>query len=245
MNKILLFSKQQYQYLTYLFCLFLGIQFLCDLLVIRIIQIDMLTFTASSLFFSINFALMDIIANVYGMREAKKLAFVNFFMQYGIAITLYLFYNHFDVNLYQNQPYGEVADKFKAASLYLAMNMLVIPIAVLFGNLFNSFLMAMTKYLFFGKLIGLRSLFCSLVGALGMLLISYTKIYWHMGFDFIWHVIFSSMLVKIIGALILMLPTRLVSNLLKVKEGVDVYDLKYEFLKHRFEIIKQKIQANA
>jgi len=233
MTIVSLAGRPQYKYLNFLFCIFITLQYICDILVLRIFVIDKISFTASSAIFCVNFALLDIVANVYGMQEAQKLAWINFFAQFLIATLLYLFLFNFTPTAYSSVDYTQTAIQLKSFGLTISKNMLVIPIAVLIGNLSNSLLMMISKYIFFGRFIALRTWVCSLAGALLMLSISYTKIYWHLGFPYIVQIIFSSMLIKLIGATILMYPSQFLSNVLRTLEGVDVYDLKFKFLQHR------------
>lgn len=233
-------GKPQYKFLSILFCLFITLQFICDLLVLRIINIGVLSFTASSAIFCLNFAIIDVIANVYGMQEAKRIAFLNLFCQILVALFLYTFLYALNPEQYSNPLYVPKARELKDLGLFLASNMIVIPISVLIGNLSNSFIMAVTKYLFLGRFIAIRSVISSLIGALLMLTLAYTKIYWDFSADFIAQLIASSMVVKVLGALIFMFPSKIISNALKQSEGIDVYDLKLKFLKGRQDQINKK-----
>lgn len=233
MTELSVTGKKQYKYFTYLCCLFITFQFLCDILVLRLFKVGSIEFTASSAIFCLNFAMMDIIANVYGMVEAKRLTLINFVAQFICAIFLYSFLITFNPALYGNVDYQAVASEAKAFGLILSKNLLIIPFSVLVGNFANALLMSLSKYLLYGRMVALRSLICSAVSALVMLSISYTKIYWVTGWPFIIHVIMSSMAVKVVGAAFLMAPAQYLSHILKQKEGVDVYDLKFKFLQAR------------
>lgn len=238
-------GKVQYAFLDILFCVFIALQFVCDILVMRIVNIGEVSFTASSAIFCINFALMDIIANVYGMQAAKKISFINFGCQLLTAGLLYSFLAKFNPSV-TNQDMYQNALTVRDFGLLITRNMILIPLAVLVGNLSNSTLMTLSKYIFSGRFIALRSLLCSFLGAFLMLGISYTKIFWNLGFSTIVKLIISSMIIKVIGAIILMLPTKYLSNFFKNYEGVDVYDLNLKFLQKRYErIVKNSGRVEA
>lgn len=235
-------GKGQYRYLIYIFCFFIALQFVCDILVLRLFKVGSLEFTASSIIFCLNFVLMDVVANVYGMKEARRLAFVNFFLQLFCGFALYLFLIGFEPHVYQNANYQLISAQLKAFGLLISNNLLVIPFSVLLGNLCNAFFMSLSKYLLYGRFVGLRSLVCTAASAFVMLLTSYSKIYWDSGAPFIFHVVISSMVVKIIGATLLMLPAQYISYALKKSEGVDVYDLHFKFLAARQRRILELMQ---
>ncbi len=240
MSRLSIAGKSQYKFLDIIFCVFIALQLVCDILVMRVITVGFISFTASSIIFCIDFFLIDVIANVYGMNAARRISFLNFFCQILFAGLLYAFLTDFRPNISLGQMYFNNAIQIRDFGLIVSRNMFLIPIAVLVGNLSNSLLMTLSKYLFFGKFIAFRSVMSSLFGALLMLGISYTKIYWSFGLSYIFKLVLSSMIIKMIGTIILMLPTRILSNFLKDKEGVDVYDLKFKFLQKRQLEISEK-----
>ena len=236
-----LVAKEQYLFLGYIFCAFIAIQFVCDILVMRLIHIGALEFTASSAIFCLDFAFMDVIANVYGMQEARRLAFINFGAQLFIGATLFLSLYNFDPLSYANQAYQVTAIQVKGFGLFMSKILLFSPVAVLVGNLSNGILMTTSKYLLYGRFIAVRSLICSLAAALIMLSLSYTFFYWHTGVQYVVHVVLSSMVIKVIGGALFMFPAQYFSNVLKKVEGVDVYDLKFKFLRARQDKITRML----
>ena len=149
MTDISVHGKQQYRFLTYIFCSFITIQFVCDVLVMRLIRVGSLEFTASSVIFCLDFALMDVVANVYGMREARKLAFLNFGTQIFFGVVIYLFLFSFQPQDYSNLAYQTTAGQLKDFGLILAKCLVISPFGVLLGNLSNAFFMTTSKYLLY------------------------------------------------------------------------------------------------
>lgn len=178
--------------------------------------------------FPITYALLDLIADVYGYKVTKQLIWWTLVFQfiYAIIITLFIhlpspsewkFQSAYDV------VYGNTLRFIFAGTL-----------ATLSGSFINSLVFSRLKIKFQGKHFWLRSIISSSIGGavlVGLIVLLGYKKSDHSAINF-FIVIYS---LELIYSFILSFPTSLLSAYIKLKENLDVYDYNVNYNPFRFE----------
>jgi uncharacterized integral membrane protein (TIGR00697 family) len=174
--------------------------------------------------FPLSYAIADIIAEVYGYSQAKKILFLTLLFQF-----MYAFFVTFVVKLpipdfwTMQSAYDQVfGNLFRFVSAGF--------LAVLSSHFINIYIFSKLKMLLNGKYFFIRSFVSSSIG--GFILIAVIMIFGYSGsinFHDSINMFLSIYCLELLFACITAWPSWLISGFLKIKEQLDVYDTTTNF----------------
>lgn len=217
------YSLESYKYITLLSMIYLSCELGSLVLSFKIIQLKFFFGAAASLIFPITYTLNDIITEVYGFNTTKKIIWFIFICDYLFVFLVFFAIQAPSPILNQQESYNLVL-----GPLWRSLSSEII--GVLAGAFINSFIISKWKIITKGKQFWLRSIGSSAIGEIIMLLISVPMaLYGILSISEIGKLIIYAYVYKIIFALIISGPANYFANLLKSKEGIDVYDYNVSY----------------
>jgi len=223
MESINKYSLHSYKYITLLSMVYLACELASLVLSFKIIQLTFFFGAAASLIFPITYTLNDIITEVYGFNITKKIIWFVFICDYLFVILIFWAIKIPSPLLQQQEAYN-----FVLGSLWRALSSEII--GVLVGAFINSMIISKWKIITKGKQFWLRSICSSAVGEIIMLLISVPiALCGILSISEIGALIIYAYFYKILFALVISGPANYVANLLKIKEGIDIYDYNVSY----------------
>jgi len=214
---------KSHRFLTFIAMLYLTIDLICLSLTYKFIAIGPIKTSIEIFLFPMTYTLTDIIAEVYGYNEAKKIIWFVFICDFIFALCTFIGVHVSSYDLLQQQSYISVFGSLLRASTAEILG-------VLSGIFINIYVISKLKIRSRGKYFWLRSVASSTLGEAVLLIISVpiifigivdiTSLMWIMG---------STYLYKILFAVIIAFPANFFASLLKKKEGIDVFDYNTKF----------------
>ncbi|WP_131784005.1 queuosine precursor transporter [Legionella gresilensis] len=212
------------KYIIPLSLLYLTIYLAADAVAYKMVTLGPLLVAGPPCIFPLSYAIADIIAEVYGYTQAKKILLLTLFFQflYAILVTVVLNLSSPEFWTLQdayNQVFGNLL-RFVSAGFF----------AVLSSHFINIYIFSKWKILLKGKYFWIRSVGSSAIG--GLVLVGVIMIFGYSGtvdFNAAIKMFFSIYLLELVYACILAWPAGLISGFLKIKEGLDVYDIHTNF----------------
>lgn len=234
-------NLKSYKYLTYIISIYSFFFVLPSILLRKMVHLPIFGIVPISILFTgIYFMLLDVVTEVYGYREGKKMLLAALLMYTIFVFTMELITH---IPSPENYHVAWSATQDPNAYGYLFSNLYLVWISVvicaLFANTLNIIVLSKWKVLTHGKYFWMRSvttsffaaLFYSIVSnlfAFGLFLNESQIVY------FIKLVIIS-MTAKLLTLIIFAYPSSLLCYFLKRKEGVDVYDNNISYNPFRIE----------
>ncbi len=223
-------TKNPYVCFTYIVSIYSFLFILPSILLRKMIDVPHIgVIPISILFTGTYFMLLDVITEVYGYYEARKVLMAGL-ITYTLFVFSMTFINHVPSPHHYDVAWSSVQDP--DAYLYLFNNLYLVWIAVVFcaliANTLNMIVLSKWKILVKGRYFWIRSISTSFVAAL--IFSSVSNLF---AFGFFLHknqilyfcqLILISVAAKLLTMLILAYPSTLLCSFLKRKEGVDIYD---------------------
>lgn len=217
------YSISVYKYITFLSMLYLSCELASLVLSFKIIELRFFFGAAASLIFPITYTWNDIITEVYGFKTTKKIIWFVFICDYLFVILVYFAIKAPSPLLNQQESYNHVL-----GSLWRSLSSEML--GVLAGAFINSAIISKWKIITKGKHFWLRSICSSAIGELIMLFISVPlALYGTLNIKEITTLIAYAYSYKIVFAIIISGPANYLSNLLKAKENIDIYDYNVSY----------------
>ncbi len=227
--------RESYKCLSYLIAIYTFLFILPSLLLRKMVDVPYFgVIPVSILFTGIYFMLLDVVTEVYGAREAKKVL-----ISALIAYTLFVFIMHAIISIPSPDNYkvmwssvqDEHAYEYLFNNLYLVW--ISVVICALFANNFNIIILSRWKVLLNGRFFWLRSVCTSFFAALFYSLVTNLFSFgFFMGaskMPYFLELVFVSVFAKLLTLIIFAYPASLLSLYLKHKEKVDIYDSKINY----------------
>lgn len=207
-----------YKFLTLMCLLYLTADLASLALTYKFIQIGPIFFSAEALIFPFTYTITDIIAEVYGYSEARKMIWLVFLCDFIFALCVYAL-------IQIPSPDAFIQKSYDYTMGSLLRGTLAEVVGVLAGIFINIYTISKLKILTKGKYFWLRSISSSLVGEAVLVIVSMPILFAGMVSETnLVKVIVCTYLYKIVFALIIALPATLTVAALKYKEQVDAYD---------------------
>ncbi len=204
--------------------LFSAFLILSNLSAFKLVQYGKIAFPAGLVFFPLTYIFDDILTEVYGFKVSRRVIWTalaaNIIVTLGTLLTTYL-------------PASPYWDHQQAYSLiYHAAPRIFIAstFGYMLGEFSNSIILAKMKVLTAGNHLWLRAITSTIVGV-GI----DTTVFTHIAFlstvpyTYIWKIILTMYLLKVVYEVCAMPITYIVSNYLKAKDNVDHYDFQTIF----------------
>ena len=218
-------TYRQPKFLILLAAFYVTVILLTMLVENRVILVGPIHVVTGTLVIPLAYTLSDMITEVYGYKEMRKLIWTSICVLYVVAGLLYLLMRFpspietRDVN----QAYHVVLQPF-------TRDVFTYSIAALAGVFLNAYILSKWKIYLRGKSFWLRSLGSSAVGELiFVLLFGFLAFYGVFPLRELVEILTFSYMYKIICNLITVIPSAIIVLLLKRAEGVDTYDRGVKF----------------
>jgi hypothetical protein len=181
----------------------------------KIVEIGSVVGAASSLIFPLTYSLMDVIAEVYGFRAARRIIWYSFICDFIFATVVLLISHIPSTTDQQTQAYVLVLGMLSRA-------VIAQMVGVLSGAFINIYLLSKWKIMTKGRYFWLRSIGSSILGEAIMLVISvFIALYGVLSYSKMLHLIFYAYIYKIIFAFVVAPILCGVVAILKRKTGLQ------------------------
>ncbi len=215
---------KQYKYLAFLTAFFSVVLILSNITSTKILSLGWFSFDGGTLLFPLSYIFGDILTEVYGYANSRRVIWTGFLMNLLMVLVFYvvgILPPAFD---WGNQP---AYDVILGVVPRIVLGSLC---AYLIGEFLNSYILAKLKVKTVGKFLWLRALGSTIIGQFFdttiFLLIAFAGV---LPWNLIWIIWISNYIFKI-GLEIILLPlTYRAVNFLKKKENEDYYDKETNF----------------
>ena len=222
--------KLNLTYIMPLALFYLTIYLAADAVAYKMVAIGSILEPGPPFIFPLSYTIADIIAEVYGYAQAKKILFMTLIFQflYALLVTIVVNLPHpefWTMQTAYNQVFGDLTRFVGAGSL-----------AVVSSHFLNIYVFSKWKILLNGKHFWLRSMGSSAIG--GFILIAVIIIFGYSGTvdtQASLSMFFSIYALELLYAAITAWPAWLIAGYLKIKERLDVYDLNTNFNPFNFK----------
>ncbi len=210
--------QKTYKYLTLLCMFYLTADLLSLVLTYKFIQFGSIFLSTEALVFPLTYTITDIIAEVYGYAEARRIIWLVFLCDFIFALSLYFL-------IQIPSPNQHIQSVYHDAFSSLLRGTIAEVVGVLAGIFINIYAISKLKIFTRGKYFWLRSIGSSLIGEAILVIISMPILFSNVvsGSNLVKIIVFTYSY-KIIFAITMALPATAIVMLLKRKENVDVYD---------------------
>ena len=227
--KLFSLKKESFKYLDIITALFVTILIVSNITSSKILDLGPFTFDGGTILFPLSYILGDILTEVYGYKNSRRVIWIGFFC---LSLTV--------ISLYTVQLLPPNAEWGSQSSYETILG--IVPRIVLgsflgyfCGGFSNAFVMAKMKIWSKGKHLWKRTIGSTLVGeafdTLVFALVAFTGV---LPTDILVTVILSNYIFKV-GIEVIFTPiTYTVVDYLKEKEKVDIYDKKTKFTPFHF-----------
>lgn len=212
------------KYVTHLALLYLTIYLAADSVAYKMVGIGTLLEPGPPFIFPLSYIVADIIAEVYGYTQAKKILFLTLFFQF-----LYAFFVTSIITL-PSPSFWTLQHSYDDVFGNLLRFVCAGFLSVICSHFINIYIFSKWKILLSGKHFWLRSIGASAIG--GFFLILIIMIFGYSGTvdsHKLIKMFLSIYVLELIYSLILAWPASLIAGFLKIQEGLDVYDTSTNF----------------
>ena len=217
-------NKKTFLYFDIIMAIFVAVLLISNIASTKIVTLWKFTFDGGTLLFPLSYIFGDILTEVYGYKQARKVIWVGFFSALLMALVLII------INYLPAAADWPFQKDFKNI-LGLAPRIVVASLIAYFaGEFSNSYIMAKLKILTKGKMLWLRTVSSTLAGeGIDTVLFILIAFYGVLPSGLLLAVFISNYIFKC-GIEILLTPaTYKAVSFLKKKEGEDYFDYNTNF----------------
>lgn len=213
-----------FRYYTFLACLYVTTLLLTGLTAHKLMAVSFITASAATFVYPFSYVFEDVIAEVYGYKIMRQLIWITFLCMMVFDFVSWALANTIPPSFWNEQiAYKQVIDPMPSIffSYFVAMNL---------GAILNAYLLTKWKILTNGKYFWMRSVCSSTIGeGIFTFLVFTFMFYGSIPFkDYIQSMVFSY-LFKFIFTVLMAFPATFIVKMLKIKEGIDVFDNQTDF----------------
>ncbi len=189
------------------------------LMVYKMVNVGGILETGAIFLFPLSYAIADVTTEVYGYKLSRQMIWVSLISGFIFCTATEIVTNMPPADFWPNQQHYEIVFN-PIIRAYFALT-----IASIVGNFANIYIISRCKIIMKGKNFWIRSLLSTGIGELFFTLIGGTFAYVGVQpWSKIVFLMLDGYLIKMIYALIAVLPTTLLVNYLKKVESVNIYD---------------------
>lgn len=218
-------KPQSYKYLMYFAVAFITFYLTQLVLFNRLIAVGPYAIPGGCVLYFFSPIIIDVVAEVYGYKVAKKFLWCGLFTLLFMAISVYVCLRMPVPSFWleEDQAYNVALGLLpKAATLACLM--------IFLGQLINAFLISKWKVLTRGRYFWLRSVGSSILGDITTLsLANFTIFFDRLSFDVIMTMVLPQVVVLIVCSVLGAIPASFLASFLAKSEGVNVYETRVNF----------------
>lgn len=226
-------EKRSYRYLSLITAIFVTVLVISNIIAVKLVSIWGLVLPAAVILFPISYIFGDILTEVYGYANARKVIWTGFLCNLLAVLAIWV------AGILPAVPFwsagtftsAETAQQAYEAILGFTPRLLIASfIAYLAGEFLNSFILAKLKLRTRGKFLWLRTIASTLVGQGVDSAIFLAIAFWGiLPPSALWTAILSQWMFKVVYETLATPLTYLVVNFLKKKENEDYFDKSTNF----------------
>ena len=212
-------NNTSYRYFDVLVAMFVAVLLISNIASTKILILWKFTFDGGTILFPLSYIFGDILTEVYGFKNSRKVIWLGFFSAFLMSLVLFIVQILPPAAEWPNQK------AFEAVLGFVPRIVLGSLIAYFLGEFSNSITLSIIKIRTKGRFLWIRTIFSTIIGE-GIDTIAFCMIafYGTIPGRLLWTVILSNYIFKC-GVEIVFTPvTYKVVYFLKRKEKVDVYD---------------------
>lgn len=213
-----------YKYLNHIGIFFVSVLLISNIASTKIVDLGWFTFDGGTLLFPLGYIFGDILTEVYGYKNTKKIIWLGFLS----ALLMSVFFT-----IVGELPQAPLWDNQNAYDLILGQTpriVLASLIAYLCGTFSNSFILAKIKVITNGSKLWIRTIGSTIIGELIDSVIFIIIAFWGiLPYELIITLIISNYIFKTSIEILFTPITYKIINFLKKSEGEDFYDKNTNF----------------
>mgnify|MGYP001822309984 CR=1 FL=1 len=217
-------KRQSYKYFDLIMALFVAVLLISNIASSKIVQLGPFTFDGGTLLFPISYIFGDILTEVYGYRQSRRVIWAGFGSAALMAGVLAL------VGALPPAQGWEHQEAYQAILGSTPRIVLASLIAYFAGEFSNSFTLAKMKVLTQGRWLWTRTIGSTLIGeGVDTLLFVTIAFAGTLNWGLFWSIVISNYVFKVGLEVVLTPVTYQVTDFLKREENEDVYDTDTDF----------------
>lgn len=222
--------RDQPKYLSFLVVFYVTALLLTMFVENRLIYVFGFKVLSGTLVIPLIYLLSDMITEVYGYQEMRKVIWISIIMLYIVAGLLDLVMMVPSSHDVTSRAYSIVFKPFQR-------DVMTYSVAAVLSIFLNSYILSKWKILIEGRLFWMRSLCSTGIGELVFILTwGFLGFYGVFPFKTLVSILVFSYIYKIICNLVMITPSAIIVGFLKRSENIDAFDLNTRFNPFRFHI---------
>lgn len=191
---------------------------------VKLVEVFGFVLPAGTIIFPISYIFGDVLTEVYGYRQARRVIWLGFFCNFIVVVTIWI------GQVLPPAPFWDGQKAYERILGYTPRLLVASFLAYLVGEFANSFVLAKMKIATKGRWLWTRTIGSTLVGeGLDSLVFMTLAFVWTMPMGALVLAILTQWLVKSAYEAVVTPLTYIVVNFLKRKEGLDVFDYDTRF----------------
>ncbi|XOU94945.1 MAG: queuosine precursor transporter [Candidatus Kerfeldbacteria bacterium] len=214
----------RYKYFDIILGLFVAVLLISNIASTKILDLGPFIFDGGTILFPIIYIFGDILTEVYGYKAARRVIWTGFFSALLMSLVLVIVGN---LPAAADWGFQESYDNILGLTSRIVIASMI---AYFFGEFSNSYIMAKMKVYFQGKRLWLRTISSTIVGeGIDTSIFVLVAFYGVLPDSLLVSIIISNYIFKVSFETLATPLTYLITNKLKQKENIDVYDEKTNF----------------
>lgn len=217
-------GNKKYKYFDLIVGLFVAVLLISNIASTKIVQIWKFTFDGGTILFPLSYIFGDILTEVYGYRESRRVIWIGFFCALLMSVVLGI------IGAIKPAEGWDLQNAYMAILGQTPRIVTASLIAYFLGEFSNSFIMAKMKILTKGKFLFTRTIGSTIIGqgidTIVFVLIAFAGLY---SIPLVISIIISNYIFKVGLEIVFTPATYKIVNSLKKAEEIDYYDYKTNF----------------
>lgn len=217
-------NKRHYHYFDILVAFFVGVLLISNIASTKILSLWKFTFDGGTILFPLSYIFGDILTEVYGFRQSRRVIWLGFITALMMSLVFYI------VQLLPSAADWPNQKAYEAILGFVPRIVLASLLAYFAGEFSNSVILSRLKIFTGGKYLWTRTIGSTLVGeGLDTAIFCLVAFYGVLPAHTLWIVIISNYIFKCMVEIFFTPVTYIIVGFLKKNENEDVYDygIKY------------------
>lgn len=212
-------KKETFKFFTFFAVMFVAILLISNVAAQKLIPVGPFIFTAGILIFPVSYILGDVLSEVYGFANTRKIIWMGFAMSAFMAIFFWV------VIVLPSAPGWMNQGALETTLMQVPRVVFASLIAYLFGEFSNSYVISKMKLQNKGNKMWMRFIASTIVGQFfDTIIFAVIAFYGVIPTSILITAIWSGYLFKVVYEIIVSPLTVIIVNYIKKAEGVDVFD---------------------
>lgn len=215
-------KQREFKYYPILLTIIVAVQMMCFFLSKRQIEIFGLAINGSGILFPIDIYLFEVIGYCYGYEYSRQAVWVNIFAHVGFFLIIFI------INLlpYATGMHPDYITAYNTIFKFSHWMILGSITGEIVGDFFSAVVVPKSKVKLHGKYISLIILIVHLISSFLVVSIAYIITNLPDGYTIyeIFHLVYGTMIAKIIIAIIMLPVGRKLINVIRKAEGIEIFD---------------------